>query len=318
MNLVVYFIAPAVVIVVSGTFDLFSMDACSASKRLLFLRTVLIGLITSSLSFFIVESYCRQTLVPIVFPKGGLTEVYGAIRINVLRRIRLFFLAGTFTPMFILVLTIGFTARDVMGKPGMPNQPTVDIFLFSMVLGIVFVVIGFRLNALVGRSIVKPLESMLKVIEKIETGDFSQRVRVISNDEIGILAEAGNKMIRGLAEREQVRKSFGRYVTPGIRDKILSGEIPLDGERKVATMLFSDLRNFAEYVEANSPEEVIFSMREYFTAMEEAIRRGNGLVLQYVGDEIEAVFGVPLEMENHADRAIEAALEMRPALPIST
>lgn len=309
VNLSVYLIAPVIIIIAAWSFDLFGMDIRSA--RLLFLRTVMIGLLTACLSFFIVESYCRRVLVPMVFPTGGLTEVKGAIKINVLRRIRLFFLAGTLTPMFILVFTIGFVARDVVENPGIPNQPTVDIFLFAMVLSIIFTIIGFRLNVLVGRSIVTPLESMLKVVKKVKKGDFTQQIRIVSNDEIGVLAEAGNNMIKGLAERERVRESFGRYLTPEIRDKILSGEIPLDGERKIATMLFSDLRDFSSYVEENSPEEVILGMREYFTAMEEAIRQNNGLVIQYVGDEIEAVFGVPLETKNHADKAIHAALEMK-------
>jgi len=100
-------------------------------------------------------------------------------------------------------------------------------------------------------------------------------------------------------------------VTPQIRDEILSGRIPLHGERQTATLLFSDLRNFTSYVEANDPEEVIKSMREYFTAMQAAIRNYEGLVLQYVGDEIEAVFGVPLKTADHADRAVQAALDMR-------
>jgi hypothetical protein len=42
-------------------------------------------------------------------------------------------------------------------------------------------------------------------------------------------------MIRGLAERERIRETFGKYVTPEIRDQILSGRIPLDGEKRVAT-----------------------------------------------------------------------------------
>jgi adenylate cyclase len=145
----------------------------------------------------------------------------------------------------------------------------------------------------------------------VKNGDFTQRIKVLSNDEIGILGDAGNNMVAGLAEREQIRDTFGKYVTPEIRDQILSGRIPLHGERQIATLLFSDLRNFTNYVEANDPEEVIKSMREYFTAMQAAIRRSDGLVLQYVGDEIEAVFGVPLKLGDHADRAVRAALDMR-------
>jgi len=63
-----------------------------------------------------------------------------------------------------------------------------------------------------------------------------------------------------------------------------------------------------------SPEEVIKGLRSYFTAMQQAIRSNNGLVLQYVGDEIQTVFGVPIWYEDHAQKAIMAALDMRARL----
>ena len=137
---------------------------------------------------------------------------------------------------------------------------------------------------------------------------------VLSNDEIGQLGDAANAMVEGLAERERIKDAFGKYVTPEIRDEILNGRIPLQGERRIATLLFSDLRDFMSYVEKNSPEEVFRSMREYFTVMENAIRKYDGLVLQYVGDEIEVAFGVPLHQKRHAERAVLASLEMRRSL----
>jgi len=167
---------------------------------------------------------------------------------------------------------------------------------------------------LVARSIEVPVREMLRVVEKVKQGDFTQRATVLSNDEIGQLGDAANAMVEGLSERERIRDAFGKYVTPEIRDEILNGRIPLKGERCIATLLFSDLRDFTPYVEKNSPEEVIRSMREYFTVMENAIRKYEGLVLQYVGDEIEAVFGVPIYQEKHAERAVLAALEMRRCL----
>jgi len=59
---------------------------------------------------------------------------------------------------------------------------------------------------------------------------------------------------------------------------------------------------------------VVRDLNEYFTEMEAAIRAQRGLVLQYIGDEIEAVFGAPLSAPDHADRALAAALEMRARL----
>ncbi len=311
-NMTLYVLVPPSLILALFLFELFPFDFRIA--LLLFFRALMVGLITSSLSFFIVESYTRRDLIPKVFPEGGLTAVQGVFRVNVNRRIQLLNLAGTLTPMIILVSTLGFVVWDVLLTPGLPNQLTLEIFWFTLVLCVIFVVIAFRLNFLVGHSVVNPIKTMLGVVEKVEKGDFNQRIEVVSNDEIGVLGEAGNEMIHGLAERERLRESFGRYLTPEIRDKILSGQIPMDGENMDATMLFSDLRGFTRYVESNPPEEVILSMREYFTVMEQAIRANGGIILQYVGDELEAVFGGPIEVADHPDKALQAALEMREGL----
>ena len=112
-------------------------------------------------------------------------------------------------------------------------------------------------------------------------------------------------------EKRYVKNLFGRYVTPEIRDQILAGRIPLNGERTEATVLIADLRGFTPYVEETEPEEVVKSLREYFTAMQKAVRQHHGLVLQYVGDELEVSFGAPVPCEDHAGMAIQAALEMK-------
>ena len=80
---------------------------------------------------------------------------------------------------------------------------------------------------------------------------------------------------------------------------------------KRATLLFSDLRSFTPFVESTHPKQVITIMNQYFSQMTEAIKDKRGLVLQYVGDEIEAVFGAPVSYDDHPERAVEAALEMR-------
>ena len=310
INLAVWIILPALVASSFYVFRQVPIKTC----LFLFFRTLMIGLVASGISFFLVEAFTRETLIPRLFPKGRLSAVPGTIKIPILRRIRLLYGAGTLNPMIILVGTLLFTTWEAEGAQIPVEDFLREILLFTLVLCTIFVIIALRLNFLVQKSIQEPIEQMLAITEEVKNGDFSQRVRVLSNDEIGILGDAGNAMISGLAERERIRDTFGKYVTPEIRDEILAGRIPLDGERRVATLLFSDLRGFTSYVEANAPEEVIKSMREYFTAMQRAIRMHKGLVLQYVGDEIEAVFGVPLGYEDHADKALMAALEMRKSL----
>ncbi|MBC2709780.1 MAG: adenylate/guanylate cyclase domain-containing protein [Desulfosarcina sp.] len=99
-----------------------------------------------------------------------------------------------------------------------------------------------------------------------------------------------------------------------MRDEILGGRVTLNGELKEVTVLFADLRDFTRLVETIPPREVVTVINTYFEAMSEAIGSHQGLVLQFIGDEIEAVFGAPVALENHQQRAIDAALEMRTRL----
>ncbi len=309
LTLLMWILIPAVIVVII----MYLWNAPMKTSLFLFFRAVMVGLVASTISFFHVEAYSRKRLIPLFFPEGGLASIPGAIKIPMPRRIGVLCMAGTTVPMIILVGTLSFVIWNMGGASSPVMEFGLEILVFTLVICVTFVIIALKLNLIVGRSILNPLEEMLGVVSKIKEGDFECKMKVLTNDEIGVLCDAGNEMIKGLLEREKIRDTFGKYITPEIRDQILAGTIPLDGERRSATVLFADLRNFTHYVEDNDPEEVIRSMREYFTAMQGAIRGNKGLILQYVGDEIEAVFGVPLPCEDHPDRALMAALDMEKA-----
>ena len=306
LNLCAYFFIPSLYL---GA-DYFLSEAPFVLVRAV--RFLMVGLVVSTFSFFLIEDRCRKTLVPLFFPDGRLTDVEGAIRISIRRRIQILIGAGTLNPMFILMVTLAFV---LWGQKALGNiVATTGAGNLSILCRPMR---DFPSHCVSAKRPGVPLYSetyrgrMLRVLNKVKCGDLTQKPRVFSNDELGVLGDAAREMTQSLIEKERIRDTFGKYVTPEIRDQILSGRIPLHGERRNATLLFSDLRDFTNYVEANEPEEVIKSMREYFTAMQAAIRNYDGLVLQYVGDEIEAVFGVPLKLGDHADRAVHAALDMR-------
>ena len=171
----------------------------------------------------------------------------------------------------------------------------------------VMILIGFTLYDYQGDIITHPYLAMFSMFK----GIILLGIALVS----GYIGKSAKKMViqiyKEQEEKNFVKNIFGKYVTPEIRDKILDGSIPLNGERAEATVLFADLRDFTPFVEKNDPEEVIESMRTYFTAMQKAIRKHKGLVLQYVGDEIEAAFGVPLSYDAHAEKAVMAAVEMK-------
>jgi adenylate cyclase len=150
----------------------------------------------------------------------------------------------------------------------------------------------------------------------VRRGGFDTRCTVVSNDEIGAVAEGFNRMVQGLREREAIRETFGRYVSPEVRDEILAGRVSGAGTQREVTILFADLRDFTPWVEASPPAEVVADLNAYFSEMDTAIRAHGGLVLQFIGDEIEAVFGAPLDNPRHADAAVAAAREMSQRLEL--
>jgi len=309
-NLGMWVVVPALVVVYFILFREASLSTC----LFLFFRAFMVGLIASGLSFFLMEYHLRKGWIPRLFPTGRLSSMSGTFRIPVMRRIQILWRAGTLNPMLILLGTLLQAVGEVGGKNISAREMSLDLLVFTVLLCALFIIIAAGLNLLVQKSITGPIQHMMAVFREVGKGDFSRRIQVVSNDEIGTLGDEGNDMIAGLAERERIRETFGRYVTPEIRDRILADTIPVNGERRLATVLFSDLRDFTPYVEETTPEEVISSMRDYFTLMERVIRNRQGLVLQYVGDEVEAAFNAPIPCEKHADEAVLAALEIRRAL----
>ena len=109
----------------------------------------------------------------------------------------------------------------------------------------------------------------------------------------------------------RVQDAFDKFVEPEIRDEVLQQTAARHGLLREVTILFADLRDFTGWVESTPPEEVAQGLSAYFTEMECAIDRHRGLIVQFIGDEIEAVFGSPVRYAVHADMAVAAALEMR-------
>jgi len=309
-NVGMWILMPALVFFSAYMFDLMNLRTAVVFA----VRASMVGIIASSIAFHRLEAYSRRELIPFFFPNGRLADLKGAAKILISRRIRMFNRMGTVVPMTILVVTLVTVQWELDPAVMSAEEYGRRIIIFCLVLGGVFFISTGVLNRLVSKSIAQPLENMLDAMRKIRDGDYSTRIRVLANDEIGVLGDAGNVMIKGLAEREMLRTTFGKYVTPEIRDEILSGRIPLEGERREGTVMFADLRDFTPFVESTPPEEAISGMRAYFTAMHRAVRQHRGLVIQFVGDEIEVVFGVPVHFEDHSDAAVRAALEMRRAL----
>ncbi|MBL8994649.1 MAG: adenylate/guanylate cyclase domain-containing protein [Spirochaetia bacterium] len=100
-------------------------------------------------------------------------------------------------------------------------------------------------------------------------------------------------------------------VDPAVRDHILSGEVKLGGETRDASILFTDIRNFTGLSEHRDPEEIVEWLNRFFTEVGQAVAAERGFINKFIGDAVMAVFGAPLAIPDHADRALRAALGIR-------
>ena len=282
--------------------------------RAFFGNTVIAGGVTCTFIFFTVEHFWRGRL-PVFFPDGDLSSVERAPRFPVRARLLAIFFLVSIVPLTLLAVLSYTRARALVGVDATAAAEAVDglqlIILFILAVGIVAAV---GLSIFAANSVAAPLKGVEAAMAEVERGRLDGHAPVVSTDEIGAVAEGFNRMLHGLRERERVKETFGKYVTPEIRDEILAGRISGDGELKEVTVLFADIRDFTPWVEATAPRDVVRDLNEYFTEMAEAIRAHRGLVLQFIGDEIEAVFGAPIASRDHAALAVRAALDMRKRL----
>ncbi len=114
-------------------------------------------------------------------------------------------------------------------------------------------------------------------------------------------------------ERERVRGVFSRFVPEHVVDDVLKRtdeDLRLGGSRGVGTVMFTDIRAFTAFTETTQPDRVIDLLNDYFGEMIDAIFDHGGTLVGYRGDGLLAVFGAPIPLDNHADRALAAAREM--------
>jgi class 3 adenylate cyclase len=135
-------------------------------------------------------------------------------------------------------------------------------------------------------------------------------------DEAAVAIENA-KLAEQMKKEEGVRTNLARYLSPQIVDQIIKNDVQvnLGGDKKIVTVLFSDIRNFTGITEARPPDELVRHLNEYFTEMANIIFENQGSLEKYIGDAIVAVFGSLIDLENSAHYAVQAAIQMMKRLP---
>jgi class 3 adenylate cyclase len=154
-----------------------------------------------------------------------------------------------------------------------------------------------------------PIRDLAEGTKRVAAGDYSQRLPVVQDDDLGALAASFNRMQAGLAERQRLQAAFGTYVDPILAGRLLEqGDDVFTGERREVTVVFVDVRDFTPFAEANTAEDTVARLNALFEIVVPAVVDAGGHVNKFLGDGALAVFGAPNDLADHADAAVSAAV----------
>jgi adenylate cyclase len=125
------------------------------------------------------------------------------------------------------------------------------------------------------------------------------------------------RLAKQLELRNQfIRATFGRYLTDEVVASLLDSPegLRLGGERRKVTILMSDLRGFTSLAGRLAPEQVVTILNRYLGTMVDVIMQYQGTIDEFIGDAIFVIFGAPLWMDDHAQRAVACAVAMQLAM----
>jgi class 3 adenylate cyclase len=216
---------------------------------------------------------------------------------------------ATWSSMTVLGTAFVFSVDSAMlvsAIVGVSPQP----LLFLGVGGAMTV--GFGIPITVGVAFapsMRPIRDLAEGTERVAAGDYSRRIPVVQDDDLGVLAASFNRMQAGLAERQRLQAAFGTYVDPGLATRLLEqGDDVFTGERREVTVMFVDIRDFTPFAEANTAEDAVARLNGLFEIVVPAVVEAGGHVNKFLGDGALAVFGAPNELARHADAAVNAAV----------
>jgi class 3 adenylate cyclase len=209
----------------------------------------------------------------------------------------------------IAVLDVDYPVEVYLGRL---RELQVTLLRASLAGGISALVLGL----FVARRITRPISALTAGVARVARGNLSQALPVRSADEVGQLTRAFNGMLEGLRQRDFIRATFGRYVSPEVARTLLESPdaLRLGGEKRVVTVLMSDLRGYTQFAERGDPARVMEVLNGYLGRMTEVIIEHGGTINEFIGDAIFAVFGAPIAHPDHAERAAAAALAMQRAM----
>jgi adenylate cyclase len=254
------------------------------------------GFIAITQSFFLIELASHWGLFPVFFQDVRPDRLKGIHPISLGTRGLMWAISASICPIGSLLLLI-FA----------PPSPGTNPQWFGFFVGMIGIAFGLCCAILIGRSVAEPVDQLRAAAQAVTEGRLDVEVPLRRADEFGALIGEFNRMVRGLREKEQLRRTFGAHVGRKVAEQILARDPGVGGTEQEITVMFVDIRSFTARAANLKPHQAVGLLNEFLQAMVEVIEgEHGGMINQFLGDGFMALFGVDSETHNHADKALAA------------
>ncbi len=177
-------------------------------------------------------------------------------------------------------------------------------------IGLVASLLAGLLALFLSRLLAEPVARLVTATRAIRAGDFALRLPPSSTREMNTLAESFNEMAAGLELKERYHSVLQQVTDPQVAEGLISGQVKLGGELRDVTVMFCDIRGYTALSVGRNPEEIIELLNHHMGAMTRIVQAHRGVINQFAGDAIMALFGAPKTYGDDAERAVRCALAM--------
>jgi adenylate cyclase len=235
---------------------------------------------------------------------------------------RVFLFSGSSIIFLLLILSL-LVSKDLdllYNKWITLTPPSLTPIFDDINMGYVKILVAFSFFAAITYMLLKQYDNNIRLkykyqistLRAIESGLPISVLDTFSNDEFGLVAKEISNLAKGLEEKAFIRSSLGKYLSPEIAGHILHEEhgLNLGGSEVNATVMFTDIRNYAAIAERLKAQNLVTTLNEYFSFLVKIIHQNGGVIDKFIGDSTMAIFGLEDSLSG-CNRAVQASMEIQ-------
>lgn len=244
---------------------------------------------------------------------------------------RMFKFANAFVEISALTLALYFVSPDFSSPVLVMLSPVASVYFLFIILSTLR--LSFAVSLFTGA--VAGVEFLLLSLYLLERGGGPEflynlpftyagkaEILLLAGVAAGYVARQIQKSLRSsieaLEEQNQLITLFGQQVSPEIAQVMLDGKGRLESQRMRVAVLFLDIRDFTRYADKHTAEDIVAYQNAFFGLIVEEVNRCQGIVNQFLGDGCMVTFGAPVPLDNPAENAVEAAMNILKRVPEKT